>query len=68
MVTVFLLNLIDLTFTLNKEALYMKGVEQGRSYWNRADSYCTLVSLKWITVHHAFLIIDNKILSLIMYL
>ena len=32
MVTVFLLNLIDLTFTLNKEALYMKGVEQGRSY------------------------------------
>ena len=68
MVTVFLLNLIDLTFILNKEALYMKEVEQGRSYWNRADSYCALVSLKWITVHHAFLIIDDKILSLIMYL
>ena len=32
MVTVFLLNLIDLTFTLNKEALCMKEVEQGRSY------------------------------------
>ena len=46
---------------------YKKEQQQSRFYWNMAQSYYWFASLKWsrkVHVHHAFLINDDKILSL----